>query len=130
MNELIRGYRRIKKALRSITLEAPSPSFAKVLIRPVRCVKGSNTFNETEILSRKEFDGVCIIMTGRAESFLGSERIYLTFAVPNYVLRDVGRRYKDEDFTLLFDVKGLHQNYGLLCEVSMKDIGEDLLEGL
>ena len=130
MNELIRGYRRIKKALRSITLESPSTYPVKVLIKPVRCVKGSNTLNETEMLSRKEFGGVCIIMHGRAESFLGSERISLTFAVPNYVLRDVGRRYKDEDFTLLFDIKGLHKNYGLLCEVSLKDIGKDLLEGL
>lgn len=130
MNELIRGYRRIKKALRSITLEAPSTSFAKVLIRPVRCVKGSNTFNETEMLSRKEFDGVCIIMHGRAETFWGSERIYLTFAVPKYVLRDVGRRHKDEDFTLLFDAQGVHQDMGLVYAVSMKDIGKDLLEGL
>ena len=100
------------------------------MIKPVRCVNGSNKFNETEMRSRKEFDGVCIVMHGIAENFLWSERIYLTFAVPNYVLRDVGRRYKDEDFTLLFDIKGLHQDFGLLCEVSMKDIGKDLLEGL
>ena len=127
MNELIRGYRRIKKALRSMTSEESSMHF---MIKPVRCVNGSNKFNETEMRSRKEFDGVCIVMHGIAENFLWSERIYLTFAVPNYVLRDVGRRYKDEDFTLLFDIKGLHQDFGLLCEVSMKDIGKDLLEGL
>lgn len=131
MNELIRGYRRIKKALRSITLEAPSTPFVKIRIRPVRCVNGSNKFNETEMRSKKEYDGVCIVMHGRAESFLlGSERIYLTFAVPNYVLRNVGRRNKDEVYTLLFEAKSLHPNMGLIYEVSMEDIGKDLLEGL
>ena len=100
------------------------------MIKPVRCVNGSNEFNETELRSRKEFDGVCIVMHGRVENFFRSERIYLTYVVPNYVLRDAGRRYKDEKFTLLFDIKGLHPNMGLVCEVSMEDIGKDLLEGL
>ena len=126
MNVLIRGYRRIKKALKSKTLDFEF-LWSTSKVKPIRCVNGTNEFNESEMKSRKDFEGVCIIMHGRTES---DEHVIVTFAVPNYVLREVGGRYKDEEFTLIFNCLGFFLANGIVYDVSMKDIGKDLLEGL
>lgn len=126
MNVLIRGYRRIKKALRSSDLDFEF-LWETVKVKPTRCVNGANKFNESEMKTRKNFDGVCIIMHGRTSK---NERIMVTFAVPNYVLREVGGRYRDEEFTLIFNCLGFFLTNGVVYDVSMNDIGKDLLEGL